>query len=210
MQPRLAGLLDFELPQGETWDYSAASLARLEAEMLSRSVPTPNFLQRVSGYVGEALLRAGGGAWAWDRGRGLPVVLVRQALNVPPICPADLVARALTTRNGGVFAAAHRKLHLAMEAGRGPTAGAGQDPGAKPPAELGAWLSERTAGWAGWLAEHEQQPERWDFSIASLDHLESLLLRRVSDPRRLARHGEFCEGAAWYLGEVLRPVLSAR
>jgi hypothetical protein len=220
MQPRLAGLLDFELPQGQDWDYSAASLARLEAELLSRTVLTPDFLERVAGYLGEALLRACGGQWAWERGRGLPLVVPSQALALPPICPADLVVDALETGRGGVFAGAHRTLRLAVtqrqasepgwEPHQEPTPGLGQQLGVQPSAELGAWLAARKAGWAAWLAEYGQAPERWDFSVASLDELESLSLRRVSDPRTLAAQAEFSEGAAWYLGEVLRPVLSAR
>ncbi|WP_405102350.1 hypothetical protein [Micromonospora sp. NBC_01412] len=219
MQPRLTGLLDFELSEGDAWDYSAASLARLEAEMLSRFVPTPDFLERVSGYLGEALLTAGGGRWAWDPGRGLPLVLPDEALALPPVCPADLVERALAAADGGEFGRAYRALELAVverraaepgwEPHKEPTPGLDEVPGAMPSAELDTWLAVRKETWAAWLAEYGERPERWDFSVASLDELEALLLRLVSAPEELAARAELSEGAAWYLGEVLRPVLSA-
>ncbi|MEV4759355.1 hypothetical protein AB0J86_30265 [Micromonospora sp. NPDC049559] len=220
MQPRIAGLLDLELPQGREWDYSPDSLARLEAEVLARAVPTPDFRQRVSGYLGEALLTTAGGRWGWETSRGLPLVLPDPELDLPPICPADLVERALANRDGDEFGRAYRALELAVTRRRAtdpgwrprkePTPGLDPEPAAEPPAELDAWLAERKAGFAAWLTEYAPRPERWDFSVASLDELEEVLLRLVPAPEELAARAEFAEGASWYLGEVFRPVLSAR
>ncbi|MFE1786044.1 hypothetical protein ACFW9F_26610, partial [Streptomyces sp. NPDC059506] len=73
MQPRLAGLVDFEWPDGSLTDRSPTSLARLEAELVARIEPGADFMERVAGYLGEALLSVAGGCWAWDERRGLPV-----------------------------------------------------------------------------------------------------------------------------------------
>src|SRR5262245_17022860 len=64
-------LADFYLPDDFPFDYSATSLEHLEAEVLARSPhggwqpggDSAAFVESVMAYVGEALMRTGGGHW---------------------------------------------------------------------------------------------------------------------------------------------------
>lgn len=223
MQPRLAGLVDFELPAGAVtlMDRSPAALARLEAELLARTAPGADFLERVAGFLGESLLSAAGGNWTWDERRGLPVVTPDPELGLPSVCPAELVEEARLRRDGDEFGRGLRELERAVAEKQAtvpgwtpvkqPTPGLDEDPTATfdwP--YLDAWLAERAAGLSAWLATYAERPELWDFSQGSLDELEAAARQRVSGPDELAAHNEFAEGASWYLGEVLRPAMRAQ
>ncbi|MFE3325920.1 hypothetical protein [Streptomyces sp. NPDC059176] len=223
MQPRLAGLVDFELPPGALalTDRSPTSLARLEAELLARSAPGADFLERVAGFLGEVLLSAAGGSWAWDERRGVPVVTPDPELGLPSVCPAELVEKARRRRDGDEFGRSLRELERAVAEKQAvapgwrpvkePTSGLDQDPTATFDSPyLDAWLAKRAAGLPAWLATYAERPGLWDFSQHSLDELEAAARRRVSGPDELAEHPDFAEGASWYLGEVLRPAMRAQ
>ena len=110
----------------------------------------------------------------------------------------------MVTGDGGEFGRAYRALELAVAERRAaepgwkpskePTPGLDKDFSAKPSPELDTWLRERKAGFAAWLAEYAERPERWDFSVASLDELEAVVLRRVSGPAELAERTRVFRG----------------
>ncbi|GGW39554.1 hypothetical protein [Streptomyces xantholiticus] len=220
MQPRLAGLVDFEWPDGSPTDCSPASLARLEAELVARIEPGADFMERVAGYLGEALLSAAGGCWAWDERRGLPVVLPDPELSLSAVCPAELVEQARQHRDGDEFGRSCRDLERAVAEkqaaapgwtpSKQPTPGLDRELTAPRSAYLDRWLAKHAAALPAWLATYAERPELWDFSQKSLDELEAAARQLVSRPAGLAAHPEFAEGAAWYLGEVLRPAMRAQ
>lgn len=222
MQPRLAGLADFEFPVGALPDYSEASLARLEAELVARAEPGTDFLERVAGYLGEALLSVAGGCWDWDDRRGLPVVVPDPELGLAEVrvCPAELVERARRHGSGAEFGRSYRDLERAViqrqaavpgwAPTKQPTPGLDRELTVYGSEYLDNWHAERAAGLPTWLAEYADRPERWDFSQDSLDELEAVTRRLVPGPDELAAYPEFADGAAWYLGEVLRPAMRAQ
>ncbi|MBF6175793.1 hypothetical protein [Nocardia blacklockiae] len=220
MQPRLAGLVDFELPPDALPDYSAASLARLEAELVARGAPGADFAERAAGYLGEALLSVAGGEWGWDDRRGLPVVLPDPALDLPGgVCPAELVERACRHRDGDEFGRSYRDFAQAVARQQAavpgwmptkqPTPGLDRSLTVAGADYLDKWLPERAADLPAWLAEYADRPERWDFSVESLDELETATRRLVPGPDELSAYPRFADGASWYLGEVLRPAMRA-
>lgn len=220
MQPRLVGLIDFELADGALPDYGAASLARLEAELLVRPAPAADFLERVAGFLGEALLTVAGGRWRWDERLALPVVSPDPALGLPVLCPARIVDRARELRDGGEFGRAYRRLETAVaerrravpgwEPVKEPTPGLDREPALLGEEFLARWLPERAARHPAWLAAYARRPQRWDFSAGSLGELEEAARQLAANSRELAEHPEFAEGAVWYLGEVLRPAMRAQ
>ncbi|WP_030762759.1 MULTISPECIES: hypothetical protein [unclassified Streptomyces] len=220
MQPRLAGLADFELPAGSLPDHSPASLARLEAELVARVEPGADFMERVAGYVGEALLTVAGGGWGWDEARALPVVLPDPELDLPAVCPAELVERARRHREGDTFGRSVRDLERAVADKRAaspgwtprrqPTPGNGRELTRSGSDYLDGWLAEHAAGLPAWLTTYAERPDRWDFSRGSLDELEATTRRLVPGPAELSAYPGFADGAAWYLGEVLRPAMRAQ
>ncbi|WP_031064419.1 hypothetical protein [Streptomyces sp. NRRL WC-3742] len=220
MQPRLVGLIDFELEEGALPDYGAASLARLEAELLARPVPAADFLERVAGFLGEALLTVAGGGWRWDERLALPVVSPDRALGLPPLCPAQIVDRARRLRGGDEFGRAYRGLEAAVaerrsavpgwEPAKEPTPGLDRDLTVRGGEFLAQWLPERAARHPAWLATYARRPQRWDFSAGSLGELEQTSRQLVGSSGELADHPDFADGAVWYLGEVLRPAIRAQ
>lgn len=221
MQPRLAGLVDFEMPAGALPDYSPESLARLEADLVARGKPGADFAERVAGYLGEALLSVAGGCWGWDYRHDLPVVLPDPELDLPGIrvCPAELVEHARQHRSGEEFVRTYRDLERAViqrqaavpgwAPTKQPTPGLDRELVVYGSEYLDKWLAEHAAGLPTWLAEYADRPERWDFSPESLDELEAAVRRLVPGPDELSAYPEFADGAAWYLGEVLRPAMRA-
>src|SRR4051794_38596995 len=66
---------------------------------------------------------------------------------------------------------------------------------------LTAWLQEQEAGFPGWAAAH---PGVWDFSLESIDRLESVVRAEFSswDDVFARRRSPEVTVPAWYLGEV--------
>jgi hypothetical protein len=182
-------LRDFEVPAGFRFDFSADSLDALEAELLSRDPADGSFLEATTAYVGQALLRAGGGRWDWDETDDMPIV--RPVGEGPAIAPLRLLASAVRDGSGHVLREALEKW-----------AAAGQEPVAEPPAPvdpwLTAWLADRAAAFPAWVTDTGKPATTWDFSPSSLTDLEEVMAARPEFVSPLA------EGAVWYFGEVTR------
>src|SRR2546423_5395368 len=107
-------LRDFHLPEDFPFDYSTASLSRMEELVLDEYAEMPAqpsdsggaFIESVLAYLGEALMRTAGGHWAIQPQPtvDVPVVHFDEALNLAPISPLQLVIDALDKRSGTVFA----------------------------------------------------------------------------------------------------------
>ena len=80
----------------------------------------------------------------------------------------------------------------------------------RPHPELAAWLARQEADFPAWAAA-TGTPERWDFSPASLDALETLVRERYADADAIddALDSTFVQGASWYVGEIARRVNGA-
>jgi hypothetical protein len=133
LDPVLARLRAFELPADFPFDYSAASLARLEEIALDRfprgaapATPAGSFLESATAYIGETLLRAGGGGWDWDNETDLPVVRLDDALELPPISPLRLLTGAVGRQSGTKLTEAYAQVAAAID----------RHPGWTPPKEL--------------------------------------------------------------------------
>ncbi|MGP3980543.1 hypothetical protein [Streptomyces sp. KR80] len=128
----------------------------------------------------------------------------------------DLLDQALTEQTGGVFQGANERLQRAVDVAKEryaswrPVKAAVEYldvvPDPVTDERLTAWLTEREDSFPAW-AEKAGDPAGWDFSVDSLDVLETLVEKRYSDAEfRTAREAgdPFLQGAAWYLGEVCR------
>lgn len=234
MHPRLARLQDFELPDDFPFDYSRDSLNQLEVIVLERfevgSWSTPDarsFVEGAMGYLGEALLRIGGGSWAWDddaesSSYDFPLVRPDGELGVPQVSPLDLIAVAARTRSGGEFARVHKALQTAVadrqavEPSWNPTKEL--TPGVddildRAPSEfLDRWLAEREAGFPRWLADYAGGHGTWDFSPESLDTLQALVCSNITsvDDFYKPEFRDLTDGAAWYFGQVMKRVADAQ
>ncbi|UUU22255.1 hypothetical protein [Streptomyces sp. DSM 40750] len=83
------------------------------------------------------------------------------------------------------------------------SAGGGTDPQSHP--QLLTWLEARQERFGTWVRD-VGGPEVWDGSAESLEALEQLVRRHYDDQYHVlgARMDPLLQGAAWYLGEVLR------
>jgi hypothetical protein len=222
ISPMLARLEAFELPEGFPLDFSAGSLTRLEEIVLDRIppgtasvAPLGSFLEAATAYVGESLLRTGGGRWDWDAGDDLPVVLPDEALAVPPVSPLRLIIAAASRRTGTELAGTHAAVAGAVERyvaahpgwspTKEPTPGVDEVDAPRAP-WLEEWLGERERAFPAWVADTGVAPAVWDFSPASLDALEAVVKRRLPGREALeqAAHRDFVQGSTWYYGEVAR------
>jgi len=201
------------LPRDFPFDFSPASLTRLEPLLVDRWPPDDpgdlvqdDFLRGALTYLGESLMRVAGGRWRWSGG---PVVSFDPVLGLDDQPLADLVGRAVDRTDDGVFAEVHRELTAAVAARPGwePTKlVTPADPSGDPPpsAQLETWLRRQEAAFTRWAAEHPEG-EPWDFSPRSIDALERVLLStvpagEVTDPD--AGH-PVVDAAAWYFGETV-------
>jgi hypothetical protein len=220
-------LRDRYLPDDFRLDYNYASLAPVERVVLDRYPagavrPTAggeDFVRSVMAFLGEVLLRTGGGRWIFHE---VPLIAPDEALELPPISPLQLISDAVTTRTGEVFTDAYDELQEAVEELQE------QDPSWEPtkeyttsddtevevlPEVFRRWLADREAGFARWIIDAGGVPEQLDFSPASLDALHALVRRNLpggeDDVRRPERQW-FVDGAVWYFGEVVRRNHGAR
>jgi hypothetical protein len=70
------------------------------------------------------------------------------------------------------------------------------------------WAARQAALFPAFLQRYASAPERYDFSVASLDEVAYQVLQRFSsaeDIEELA-NTDFADGASWYLGEVARRI----
>jgi hypothetical protein len=196
VQPWLIGL-----ESGLEVDFSRSSLEDLEE--LADGGGHPGF----EAYLGETLLRVGGGRWT--EVDGVPGVTADPALGLPPAVPADLLAepgRPVEVYDEWAAAVAARRdavpgWHPVKE----PTPGLDEPTVPSVPAQLRDWLAEREAGFAGWVRRWAPRGT-WDFSAASLDGLGELLVRELGDESGLAdpANRDLVDGAVWYVGETYR------
>jgi hypothetical protein len=179
-------------------DFSRESLVALER--LAAAAESDAY----AAYLGETLLRVGGGRWAEVDGR--PGVTADPALGLAPVVPADLLeAAGAATRTYDEWAVAAR---AAAEPGwrpvMEPTPGFGAAAVAETP-ELERWFAERAADFPAWVARWAPDGT-WDFSAASLDRLAELL-NRLLESRKAVDDPANCDlvdGALWYLGDTCR------
>ncbi|MFC7546580.1 hypothetical protein [Plantactinospora sp. GCM10030261] len=206
---RIELLSDEDLPGDLRFDYSAASLARLESVLLERFADPLDVLASGShelvlgaaAYLGESLLRAGGGSWIPDPEPAAPfprpaIVSPDPALGLPAVFPMRTIAAAVGSRDGQHFAELFEKWQRAAE---------------QTGSVLSRWLARWEAEFPDWIATYAPG-EAWDFSPESLDALESLARRVTPSPEDLLSPGraDFRGGAAWYVGEVFRRALGGQ
>jgi hypothetical protein len=222
------------LPESFPFDYTPASLSALEQVVLEwfdeadelGEDDSLEFVRDVVGYIGEALMRIGGGWWHSDAGPDaiidpldpdqLKSLRVRfdPALAARSVSPLVLLADAVTRRTGQLFRTAATTLDRAV------ARQVAVDPEWAPvkiytpvldrlevprASQLTDWLSEQEQAFPGWARAHADAGT-WDFSPESLDALEALTRRQVTGDVEAATGAQraFVQQAAWYLGEVLR------
>ncbi|WP_114560357.1 hypothetical protein [Desertihabitans aurantiacus] len=213
----LARLRDVELPDDFPFDFTTDSVAELDRSTAGQREDEADVLA-LGAYLGEVLLRIGGGGWRWDDRDG-PVVALDSRLGLEPVPVVRLVREGLP---------AGRPLGAVVEpVEQGVAQQRRDEPDWRPraeqppavddlrvadlpqPAWLTGWLDERSAAFAGWAEQHRGS---WDFSTASLDSLETVLLEHLDSPEAVsaAARTPLVDGAVWYLGEVLCRTRDAR
>jgi hypothetical protein len=227
-------LRDFFLPKDFPFDYSPASLERLEELVLDEYPEVPPqpggsggaFVESVMAYLGEALMRTAGGHWAFrphpaNPSVKVPFVRLDEALGHDPISPLQLIIDALGKGTGTVFADTQAVLERAVvnrkaaDPSWSPTKQRthADDPAPEPPANfLAGWLSERERSFPRWLHDYAGDPTAFDFSPGSLGALGEVARRAIPSGEAFdnPKNREFVEGATWYLGEVIRRATDAK
>ncbi|MEU4420515.1 hypothetical protein AB0F81_07805 [Actinoplanes sp. NPDC024001] len=184
-----------EVPRDDLLDFSAGSLPAVGALLLERyddpelvrDDPDDEFAPAVAAYLGETLLRAAGGRWAWPDDE--PVVIPGDGLDLKPVAPFALIEQVV--EQGGAA-----PLTSVWEQWTAAVARAGARPAKEPTeldsltpvedaAHLAAWTGARTARFG------EATPE-------SLDLVEEAF--RAAGPD----DPELFADAVWHVGEVLR------
>ena len=94
VQYKLAGLHDSKAFAGFPFDYSPASLDPLARFVLQQVAPDhvdagDPLIDGLVAYVGETLMRIGGGRWVWSAGRA--VVRFDDGLGVPSVAPLSVL-----------------------------------------------------------------------------------------------------------------------
>jgi hypothetical protein len=145
-------------------------------------------MEGVAAFLGEAMLRLAGGAWAPATGAEVPPVELDPALGQAPIHPLHMVREAVGEDDGTVLPGAYAELERIVAAHR--AADPSWTPFAGDAAFLPSWLAEQEAAFPGWAGPDGP----WDFTPESLDRLGALVVRL----------GTFPPVAEWYLGETLR------
>jgi hypothetical protein len=211
---RLASLDLTYLPDDFPVDFSPASLVQLEDLLVERLRDEADDVleEDVVGYLGETLMRVGGGRWAWSGER--LVVQFDPALSLPPLTPMDLVERAVDRGGGEEFAGAYDRLAAIVMAYARANPGWEPiklrtpvlDPEEPPPpsAELDRWLAQQSAAFGAWSGTHANAGP-WDFSARSLDDLARALLAELTlaDVHDVDSGHPVVQSVAWYLGETL-------
>lgn len=174
------------------------------------------------GYLGEMLLRVGGGGWRelpHSVYQGVPGVVSDPALGLTA-APSELVRSAVRERREGVLAEvfdewrraadAYRVGHPSWMPVKEPTPRLDAEPTGPDEADaryLRDWLAAREAAFPQWVATYGAGVA-WDFSAEPLVPLGALVARLTPTAEALHDPGnaEFVDGASWYLGETLRRI----
>ncbi|MEY9859875.1 hypothetical protein ABH935_005509 [Catenulispora sp. GAS73] len=217
--------LAFFVPQDFARDFSVSSLDALEAVLTApnQAAGDTGLVESAMAYLGEALMRVGGGRWTWDDDpenppfKG-PVILLDDALGLPPLSPLQVMVDARLTGTRTEFRKVHDRLRTAVaeyqdsHPGWTPTKehSSGVDPvglAELPPPDpwLTGWLAGREADFPRWAAECGGTGE-WQFTLATIDGLERLFLDRFATVEQSAapENEVFVATASWVLGETVR------
>lgn len=202
---RYFDLDDEELLDDVTLDFTAASLRGLETYAQQLDFDDEESVLAVAAYLGETLMRAGGGCWAWiDE---LPLVRPDDTLGLAPIRPVQLVEEA----GDRSFESVHAEWAAAA---------------ARVAAERPGWRPVKEETDLDLLDDHENALTRWlaaresafvggtgfDFSPESLTTLEQMVRATAATEAQLRapEHRELLDSAVWYYGEVLRRRLGGK
>jgi hypothetical protein len=231
MHPRLYRFVDFVLPKSVIKDFSRQSLADLEQYLLDRWSDQATFLAQadtdfIDGavrYIGETLIRAGGGGWHISDEpnfafRGRPYIQLDTA-DQTPISPYYLMTALLSRRTGEVltklFDAQLRRVNARREQEspgwqprREPVPGIslGSDAEEAPQPERDAWVSGIPARLAALRDRSGAAAGTLDLSATSLRTLEELVLADITtmDQLEAPEHRDITDQYVAYLGETLR------
>ncbi|MFQ6328378.1 hypothetical protein ACLMAL_19840 [Nocardia sp. CWNU-33] len=200
-----------------TLDYSADSLRLLERRCRAAGPdPQQDLVENIAAYVGEALLRAGGGCWTLDDtpsnvSLGRPIVRGYNFTS-DDVSPIDLVRVACRWQDPGALTRAYeaRERYTREQAAKdlnwhptkAPTPGLDSPPA---PTVVESWCAAREHDFPAWTARYGAG-RTWDFSRDSLIDLAEVVFAVLPTPNQFQdpQHAEFVDGAAWYYGEVLR------
>jgi hypothetical protein len=110
---------DFSGDSLEEWDRYLRYLFDTPAQLAARDKRW--LVEGMIAYVGETLLRLGGGGWREaDRPnralRGLPVIEADGALGLPAVSPADLAVEVVRDRREGLLPGVHQEWQRAVTA----------------------------------------------------------------------------------------------
>jgi hypothetical protein len=232
---KILRLQDVELPDDADLrlDYSGGSLRQLERLVLDRFgepgdvsfFEERGFVEGVATYLGESLMRLAGGSWGWTAGDdpegfpdGMPLVRPDAALRLDPVSPVHLMRDAVHGRDGARFTAVYGAWERAVEQAKQaqpswrphkePTTLDSPEPASD---YLTEWLRRRDIAFPDWIAAYAPDGA-WDFSPDSLAALAELLRRVTPTKAELydPANRDFVDGAAWYLGEVMRRGMGGR
>lgn len=220
----IAGLLTVlagQLPD-TVLDFSTASLEAVEVfTVVNGAAQDATVRDAIIAYVGECLLRTGGGRWIWDEHpehltNGLPVA----QRSLTRVSPAHLIEFARARRDGQTFARVHRAWLAEAEDARRRgdehalqrEATPGVDAGAEQTHPVELWAGQQRSQFGDWIARYGAG-RVWDFSPGSLDALAQVVLERCgagSGVLDAAAGEDFAAGAVWYFGETLRRAKPSR
>ncbi|KAA1249862.1 hypothetical protein F0Q45_12720 [Mycobacterium simiae] len=203
-------------------DYSTASLHTLEGFVVNDSVcQDPLIRDAITAYVGECLLRVGGGKWIWDvhpehLTNGFPVV----RRSIGRVSPAHLIDYALARRDGQTFTRIHcawiAEAEDCRRRGPGYVLGRELTPGLDSIRQraytVKHWADLKQAQFADWVAAYGVG-RQWDFSAGSLEGLAQVILEHCAPGTFFldAECGDdFIDGAVWYFGETLHRAIPSR
>lgn len=210
---------------GVNLDYSGGSLRGL-AKFVHGYYNTPDDIRfdeldpgvevvsvdAIAAYLGDTLIRVADGFWEWsgdaDLERfpdGVPVVRPNGVLGLDPVSPFHLMMDVVRSRDEESFTALYQEWTREVERVRE------TQPLWPASDSLIGWLTRCRDSFPDWVAAYAPDGV-WDFSPDSLPALEELVRRvvPVKVDLKLPVNREFRDGAAWYLGEVLRRGIGGR
>ncbi len=119
VQYKLAGLHDSQAFADFPFDYSPASLDPLARFVLQQIAPDhvdagDPVIDGLVAYLGETLMRIGGGRWVWSGGRA--VVRFDDGLGVPSVAPLSVLATAAEQHSGRQLIKVYAEIAAAVAA----------------------------------------------------------------------------------------------